>query len=95
MFENVIPKYCHVIGVLILSLLLRCTVVQVQVHTILVYCSAVNAVILLQFYTMILLYPLGYVFRQLVSTLAHLSDLVDIPQYCLYERVFPKFLVDV
>ena len=62
MFENVIPTYCHVISVLILLLLLHCTAVQVQVHTILVYCSAVNAAILLQFYTMILLYPLEYFF---------------------------------
>ena len=90
MFENVIPKCCHVISVLILLLLLHCTAVQVQVHTILVCCSAVNAAILLQFYTRILLYPLKYFFRQLVSTLAHLIDLIDIPQYCLYERGFPN-----
>ena len=67
----------------------------VPMHTILVYCSAVNAAILLHFHTMILLYPLEYFFRQLVSTLACLSDLVDIPQYCLYEGVFEKFLVEV
>ena len=64
MFENVIPKYCHVISVLImLLLLLNFTAVQVQVHTILVYCYAVNAAILLQLYTMMLLYPLEYFFR--------------------------------
>ena len=60
MFENVIPKYCHVSSVLILLSLLHCTAVQVQVHTISVYCSAAHAAILLQFYTMIPLYPLQY-----------------------------------
>ena len=64
-------------------------------HTILVYCSAVNAARLLHVYTMILLYPLEYVFRQLVSTLAHLSDLIDIPQYCLYWGGLSKILVEV
>ena len=91
----VIPKYCHVISVLFLLFLLHCTAVQVQVHTILVFGSAVNAAVLLQFDTIIPLYSLEYLFRQLVATVAHLSDLVDIPQYCLYDRVFPTFLVDV
>ena len=93
MFESVIPKYCHVIRVPILLVLLHCS--AVPVHTILVYCFAVYAAILLHFYAMILLYPLEYFFRQLVSALARLSDLVDIPQYCLYEAVFPNFLVEV
>ena len=93
MFETVIPKDCHVISVLILLFLLHCTAVQVQVHTIPVCCSVVNVAILLQFYAMILLHPLGYFFRQLVSALAHLSDWVDIPPYCLCERIFPQFLV--
>ena len=44
--------------VLILLLLLHCT--AVPVHTLLIYCSVVNAAILLHFYTMILLYPLEY-----------------------------------
>ena len=44
---------------------------------------------------LIRLYPLEYCFRQLVSTLACLSDLVDIPQYCLQEGVFRKFFVEV
>ena len=93
MFGDVIPKYCHVIKVLTLLLLLHCT--AVPVHTILVYCSAVNAAILLHFYKMILLYALEYVFRPLVSTLARLSDLVDIPEYCLYKGIFPSFFIEV
>ena len=77
------------------NLLLRLHCSAVPVHTILVYCSAVHGAILLHLYTMILLYPLEYFFRQLVSTLAYQSDLVDIPQYCLYDGVFPNFFVEV
>ena len=47
----------------LLLLMLHCT--AVSVHIILVYSPAVNAVILLQFYTMILLYLLEYFFVSL------------------------------
>ena len=50
----------HVIRARILLFLLHCS--AVPVHTILVYCSAANAAILLHFYTMVLLYPLEYFF---------------------------------
>ena len=33
--------------------------------------------------------------KNLVSTLACLSDLVNIPIYCLHEGDFPKFFVEV
>ena len=48
MFENVIPKSYHVIRLQFLLLVVHC--IAVPAHTMLVYCSAVNAAIVLHVY---------------------------------------------